>query len=290
LVQSEYIIQGVLLKIRFGTVGNPYGCPKPSSGGAIEYIREIGLDALEIAWVQSVRVKDETCAVMKATAQDRDVKLSVHAPYYINLNSQTTELMEKSDARLLAAARKGYLAGATDIIFHPGSYHTQPVEQVYERAKEKMIELTSLLRDEGVQVTLRPETMGKSAMFGSLEEVVHLTKEVAGVAPCIDVAHLHARPGDGTFNSYDEFAAMFRLVRDQLGEPGLHNLHFHISGIEYTSKGERNHVMLAESDLNWQAFLQACKDFDVEGTIVSECPHQEEDALMLQAAYLKLSS
>jgi deoxyribonuclease IV len=283
-----HISQGEVLKLRFGTVGNPYGCTKPSSGGAIEYIREIGLDALEIAWVQSVRVKDETCAIMKATAAERDVKLSVHAPYYINLNSQTDELMEKSDARLLAAARKGYLAGATDIIFHPGSYHTQPAEHVYERAKEKMIELTSLLRDEGVHVTLRPETMGKSAMFGSLEEVVQLTKDVEGVAPCIDVAHLHARPGDGSFNSYDEFAAMFRLVRDELGEQGLHNLHFHISGIEYTSKGERNHVMLTESDLNWDAFLHACKDFDVEGTIVSECPRQEEDALLLQAAYLKL--
>jgi deoxyribonuclease-4 len=232
-----------------------------------------------------VRIQDEACAKCKDCAARNDVKLSVHAPYYINLNSQTAELMEKSDARLLLAARKGYLAGATEIIFHPGSYHGQPREEVYQRAKQKLIELTSILREEDVVVTLRPETMGKSAMFGDLEEVIRLSKEVPGVAPCIDVAHLHARSGDGSFNTYDEFAGMFRLVREELGSAGLQEMHFHISGIEYGPKGERNHVMLEESDLVWRDFLQACIDFDVAGTIVSESPTQETDALMLQSVF-----
>ncbi|MFN8374379.1 MAG: hypothetical protein U0694_16070 [Anaerolineae bacterium] len=94
--------------------------------------------------------------------------------------------MRKSDERLLAAARKGFLAGARDIIFHPGSYHSQPREQVYERAKQKLLEITGILRSEGVDVPLRPETMGKSAMFGNLDEVLQLSKEVPGIAPCID--------------------------------------------------------------------------------------------------------
>lgn len=277
------------MTLRIGTVGVPHGCTKTGSTAAIEYLRENGFDAFEIAWVQSVRVKDESCVQMKECGARNDVKLSVHAPYYINLNSQTDELMQKSDERLLLAARKGYMAGATDIIFHPGSYHSQPVEKCYERAKEKLIELTTILRDEGVHVTLRPETMGKGAMFGNLEEVVQLSKEVPGVAPCIDVAHLHARTGDGTFNTYDEFAAMFKLVKDQLGLEGLHQLHFHISGIEYSSKGERNHVMLEESDLRWRDFLQACIDHDVQGTIVVESPRQDEDARLLQLVYRELA-
>jgi deoxyribonuclease-4 len=274
-----------ILGLRFGTVGSPNSTPKSGSTAAIEYLRSLGLNALELAWVQSVRIKDEACAQCKAYAARNDVKLSVHAPYYINLNSQTSELMEKSDARLLLAARKGFLAGATDIVFHPGSYHGQPPEVVYQRAKEKLIELTSVLRGEGVEVSLRPETMGKSAMFGDLEEVVRLSKEVPGVAPCIDVAHLHARRGDGSFNSYDEFAAMFRQIRHELGPDGLRTMHFHISGIEYGPKGERNHVMLEESDFAWREFLQACADFDVAGTVVSESPTQETDALTLRAAF-----
>src|SRR5215813_13480509 len=188
----------------------------PPPGGtplAISNIRALGLDHLEIAWVQSVRVSDETCAQIKAAAEKQKVTLSIHAPYYINLNSLTAELMQKSDERLLAAARKGYLAGAKDIIFHPGSYHEQPAEQVYERAKQKMLEITGILREEGVNVTLRPETMGKSAMFGNLDEVIQLSREVPGVAPCIDWAHLHARTGNGTFNSYGEFSEALARVK-----------------------------------------------------------------------------
>lgn len=279
------------MSLRFGTVGSPKGTPKSGTPAAVAYCREIGLDALEIAWVQSVRVKDETCAIIKEAAEEHDVKMSVHAPYYINLNSQTSELMAKSDERLLMAARKGYLAGATEIIFHPGSYHQQPPEQVYERAKQKLIEINGILQSEGVEVTLRPETMGKGAMFGNLEEVIQLTKELDFVAPCIDVAHLHARPGDGTFNTYDEFAAMFKLVQKQLGKKrGLYNLHFHISGIEYGPKGEKNHLILEESDLEWQAFLQAVVDFGVKGVIVAESPNLEGDAQLVRDTYRSLSA
>ena len=276
------------MTIRFGTVGSPSGTPKSGTDEAIKYIDKLGMRALELGWVRSVRVKDETCATYKAIAEEHDVKLSVHAPYYINLNSQTDELMRKSDERLLQAARKGYLAGAMDIIFHPGSYHEQPPEQVYERAKEKLIELVGILREEGVEAILRPESMGKGAMFGSLEEVVQLSKEIDGVEPCLDIAHLHARPGDGSFNSYDEFAGMFKLVKKELGEHGLKTMHFHLSGIEYTAAGEQNHLMLEESDLNWREFIQACADFGVEGTIVTESPTQEDDALLAQQTYREL--
>ncbi len=278
------------MSLRFGTVGAPQGTPQTGTTAAIEYIRALGLSAFEIAWVRSVSAKDESCLAMREAARQHNVVLSVHAPYFINLNSQTADKMKASDARLLAAARKGYLAGARDIVFHPGSYHGQAPEQVYQRVREKLTELIAILRGEGVEVTLRPETMGKGAMFGTLEEVVRLSKEVPGVAPCIDIAHLHARTGDGRFNSYDEFAAMLRLVRDELGEGALHHMHFHISGIEYSLAGERNHLMLEESDLNWRAFLQACVDFGVEGVIVTESPTQEDDALLLQSAYREIAA
>ncbi|MBI5670149.1 MAG: TIM barrel protein [Chloroflexi bacterium] len=276
--------------IRFGTVGSPQTTPTSGTAAAIAHIRELGLNHLEIAWVQSVRVSDDTCGQIQAAASGYGVTLSIHAPYYINLNSQTTELMQKSDERLLAAARKGCLAGAKDIIFHPGSYHSQPPEQVYERAKEKLLEITGILREEGVNVTLRPETMGKSAMFGNLDEVLQLSRDVPGVAPCIDWAHLHARRGDGTFNSYDEFAAALEQVKDVLGEAGLKNLHFHLSGIAYTAKGEKEHLPLNEADLRYRELLQAFVDYGVEATCAVEAPEpfHTSDALTIQATYRRL--
>ncbi len=276
--------------IRFGTVGSPQTTQVSGTPAAIAHIRELGLDHLEIAWVQSVRVSDETCAQIKAAAEKAKVTLSIHAPYYINLNSQTAELMQKSDERLLAAARKGYLAGARDIIFHPGSYHTQPPEQVYERAKEKLLEITGILREEAVQVNLRPETMGKSAMFGNLDEVIQLSKEVPGIAPCIDWAHLHARTGNGTFNSYAEFADALERVKKGLGEDGLHHLHFHMSGIAYTPKGEKEHIPLNEADIRYRELIQAFVDYGVAGTCAVEAPEpfHTSDALLIQATYRRL--
>lgn len=278
------------LPLRFGTVGAPQTTPKPGTPAAIEYSRLLGLDHLELAWVQSVSVGEKTCAEIKAAAEKFGVTLSVHAPYFINLNSQTADLMAKSDARLLKAARMGYLAGARDIVFHPGSYHGQPPEQVYERVKDKLLELTGILRAEGVDVILRVETMGKTAVFGTLDETLQLARDVPGVLPCIDWAHLHARRGDGSFNGYDEFAAALEQVRAALGEAGLKSLHCHLSGIEYTAKGERKHVPLNQADLRYRELLQAFADFGVEGSIGVEAPEpfHVADCLTLQATFRQI--
>jgi len=47
----------------------------------------IGLHALELGWVQSVRVNESTCAAIKSMGEEQGVSLSVHAPYFINLNA-----------------------------------------------------------------------------------------------------------------------------------------------------------------------------------------------------------
>lgn len=280
------------ITLRFGTVGTPSTTPKSGTVAAVEHTRLLGLHHLEIAWVQSVRVSDATCAEIKAAAEQHAVSLSVHAPYFINLNSQTAEKMAASDERLLTAARKGFLAGAKDIIFHPGSYHEQPPEQVYERAKEKLAELAAILRDEGVDVTLRPETMGKSAMFGTLDEVLQLSRDIDGVLPCIDWAHLHARTGNGSFNSYAEFDNALKQVHEMLGERGIRTLHSHMSGIAYSAKGEREHLPLNVADFRYQELLQAFVDHGVAGTVGVEAPDpfHVSDCLTLQATHRWLTA
>jgi deoxyribonuclease-4 len=277
--------------LRFGTVGAPSSTPAAGTVAAIEHTRALGLQHLEIAWVQSVSVTDKTCAEINAAAKAHGITLSIHAPYFINLNSQTPEKMAASDERLLKAAHKGFLAGARDIVFHPASYHAQNPTEVYPRVRDQLAMLAERLVSEGVEVTLRPETMGKIALFGTLEECVQLSKDVPSVLPCIDWAHLHARRGDGTFNTYEEFAAALMLVRDVLGEEALKRVHFHLSGIEYTSKGEKMHLPLNEADLRYRELLRAFVDFGVEGTAAVEAPEpfHVADALTFQATYRRLN-
>jgi deoxyribonuclease-4 len=144
------------------------------------------------------------------------------------------------------------------------------------------------LRAAGNPVTLRPETMGKSAMLGSLEDTIEMSLAIPGVQPCLDFAHLHARPGDGSINSYDEWSRILERYGDALGSDALQDLHIHLSGIEYSEKGERNHLPLAEADLDLEAVLRALLDFECSGRILCESPVLEEDALVMKQTWESL--
>ncbi len=274
------------ISFRFGTVGSPINTPKKPGGsvGAIQYAQSIGLDALELGWVQSVRVSVETCAAIRQAASDVDVAVSVHAPYFINLNADEEE-WPKSRQRLMDAAHYGNLAGATDIIFHPGSYFEQPAADVLKIAIPRLQGCLDELRAAGNPVTLRPETMGKSAMLGSLEDTLEMSRHIPGVLPCLDFAHLHARPGDGSMNSYDEWAPRLESYGKILGAEALSKLHIHLSGIEYGPKGEKNHLPVEESDLKLEELFRALKDFNAGGRILCESPKMEEDALFMKKSW-----
>lgn len=274
---------------RFGTVGSPISTPKKPGGsvGAVHQIADLKLGALELGWVQSVRVSEETCAAIRAAAQDRDVFVSVHAPYFINLNADEEE-WPKSRKRLMDAAHYGYLAGATDIIFHPGSYFSASPADVLAVAIPRLADCVAELRVAGDQVTLRPETMGKSAMLGSLQDTLEMSKSIPGVEPCLDFAHLHARAGNGSMNSADEWRAVLEQYAAALGTEALQHLHIHMSGIEYSEKGERNHLPLKESDFNLIGLFTALAEFHCGGRILCESPIMEEDALYMQETWQSL--
>ncbi len=278
------------LSFRFGTVGAPISRPKKPGGsiGAVIHIRALGLDAFELGWVRSVRVSEKTCAAIKAAAVEHDVWLSVHAPYFINLNANDEE-WPKSRKRLMDAAHYGWLAGATEIIFHPGSYFGRPPEEVLKVAIPRLAGCVEELRASGNPVTLRPETMGKAAMLGSLEDTLKMSQEIEGVQPCVDFAHLHARPGNGSMNSYDEWAQVLESYGNALGEAALKNMSAHLSGIEYGPKGEREHLPLSESDFDLDALFEALRDFGCAGRILIESPILEEDALLAKQRWMEIS-
>jgi len=145
------------------------------------------------------------------------------------------------------------------------------------------------LRDAGNPAVLRPETMGKSAMLGSLDDTLMMAAEMEGVLPCLDFAHLHARPGDGSANSYDEWLAMLKLVRKRLGAGALKQIHIHLSGIEYGPKGEKHHLPLAEADLKYRDLFRALHDSGCAGRILCESPKMEDDALVMRKAWTKIA-
>jgi deoxyribonuclease-4 len=271
----------------FGTAGIPHSAKKRSSIEGIVRIRALGLTAMELQFVRRVAMGEESAHRVCHAAKENGVRLSAHAPYYINFNSKDAEIVKASRERLLEATRIAALCGARSVVFHAASYHHDPPPAVYQRVKAQLQSLADQVRDEGRDVCLRPETSGRPSQFGDLDEVLRLSAEVDGVSPCIDFGHVHARTA-GALNTYAQFGAVLDRVRQFLGDSALQDMHIHVQGMAYSQAGEQKHLDLAGSDLQYEALLQALVDWNVSGTAICESPNLEKDAVLLKNTFCQL--
>lgn len=271
-------------RLRFGTAGIPLSAPKRSTIDGIIHVRNLGLDAMELEFVRGVNIKPELAKKIKYVAKKHDVLLTAHAPYYINLNASEKAKVEASKRRIIQSAERLHQAGGWSVVFHAGYYLKQDPAKVYNRIKDALKEIEKELMDRGIEVWIRPELTGKPTQFGDLKEIVKLSEELEMVLPTIDFAHAHAR-NKGKCNSAEEWREMLSFMEDRLGREALDNMHIHVSGIEYTDKGEKRHLNLQESDMNWEDLLRVLKEFRVRGVVISESPNIEEDALLMKKKY-----
>ena len=267
----------------FGTGGAPHSAKPSSTIDGIKRIAELGLGCMEIEFVRGVRMSEAGARLVADIATKEGVKLSAHAPYFINFNAHEPEKIKTSQDRLLQTARIASICGAKSIVFHIAFYLGDPPEKAYTNVKKHLEEVMHQLKCENNRAWIRPEIMGKSSEFGTIEEVLNLSTELNGIAPCIDFAHWHARTG--RFNSYPEFVSIMQQIKERLGRPALDNMHIHVSGIAYGKKGEIKHLNLKDSDFQYVELIKALKDYNAKGLLICESPNLEEDALLLQETY-----
>jgi len=271
----------------FGTAGIPLSTWPQTTIAGINRVAELGLDCMELEFVQGVYLKEEDAALVAEAVRKVGVKLSAHAPYFLNFNAHQPQKLRASQGILLKAARIAVICSAESVVFHAGFYLGDSPKQTYRTIKKYLAEVITKMKEQDIQIRLRPEVSGKGSQFGDLNEILELCAELERVSPCIDFAHLHARTGG--FNSYSEFSEVLEQVRGKLGETALKNVHLHISGIQYGAKGERKHLELQESDLQYNELLRALRDYDVKGTVICESPNLEDDAFLLKTGYNALT-
>ncbi len=267
----------------FGTAGIPLSAWPQTTIDGIKRIAELGLGCMEIEFAQGVYLSESDANLVAEAAQSTGIKLSAHAPYYLNFNAHEPRKIRASQGILRKAARIASICGAQSLVFHSGFYLGDPPQVAYQAVKKYLKEVLSRLKEENINMWLRPEVSGKGSQFGTIEEILELCTELEGIAPCIDFAHWHARSGG--FNSYPEFASILRQINDKLGKAALDNMHIHISGIAYGQKGEKSHLNLKESDLRYTELLKALKDYSVKGMVICESHNLEGDALLLKESY-----
>ena len=272
-----------MTKLLFGTAGIPLSAKGTDTTAGIKAVRALGLDAMELEFVQSVNISKENAPKIKAAAEKENIVLTCHAPYYINLNAAEDAKLEASKKRLIKAAEVAWLCGAVSVAFHPGYYLGNDKGKVYEKVKKELAAVVAELKNIGCGIWVRPETTGKRSQFGDLHEILRLCNEIEQVMPCIDYAHMHARGSNN--NSYREFSEMLSVVEKELGKDALKDMHIQIAGVNYSDKGELNHLTLKESDLEYTEIVRSWKEFKIEGVVISESPNIEGDAVMLKRIY-----
>lgn len=267
------------------------GVPKstPGSGGTLKGIKhayELGLRGMEIEWVQSVPKNKEHVEEIGELRKELGFTLTVHAPFFINLNSTDESKLEASKKRILDSLIMAQVAGAVSVCVHAAFNGAGSPDKVLDNVRKATDQLLRHKQKLFPDVNLAYETMGKHSQWGTLDETLIIAREF-DIYPCVDVAHMHAR-SNGAINSAAEWNELLDTYERFLGKKSLKNMHLHFSGILYGEKGEKSHLPIQESDAKWKEFLQTLAKRQVGGVLVSESPLLEDDALFLQKEYQKL--
>jgi deoxyribonuclease-4 len=272
--------------IRFGPAGIPVQCNGRSTLEGVRCCRELGLDAMEMEFVQGVRLK-VAAREIKKTAEELDIALSSHAPYFINLCSADRKKISISTRNIYEAAKITHAAGGRITVFHPGYYQKLSKEEAYKTAKKNLKAALEKIKKEKIGVVLGAETVGKKSQYGGLDEVIRLSQELEYVEPVLDFAHIQAR-GDANLRGEDDYRKIFERLERELGAYVKH-FHSHFSEIEYTEKGERNHLPLGTKNVPpYRPLLRVLAENGYSGVIISESPKLDIDAQKMKNEYDKL--
>ena len=261
-------------KIKLGPAGS---CGQGNLKG-VEFVKRQGLQAMEVEFTYGVNMKAPLAKQVGEVARKNGIELSVHAPYWINLNSKEKKKIRESKQRIIDSCERAALMGAKHVVFHPGFYGGAEPEKVYEIIKESIIDIQKVLQQKGWNVILTPETTGKATQFGSFEELLRLRKE-AGTSICVDFAHMLARTGDP--NAKNDYKSILKKFHG--------HIHSHFSGMEYTAKGEKRHLNLGK-DVKPE-FEPLAREILKQGsniTIICESPITWKDSLKMKKIFEKL--
>lgn len=239
----------------------------------LKKLSKLGLKAMEVEFTYGVKMSDAAARDIGSLAESLEISLSVHAPYYINLASKEPEKITASRKRILDSCAKAHFLGATHVVFHAGFYQERDPDKVFKIIKAEVVELIKTIRQNKWKLRLAPETTGKRTQFGDIDELLRLRKET-GCALCVDFAHLLARNGK---LDYDE---VFNKLKS------LKHIHAHFSGIEFTAKGEKKHLLTEKKDILVLAKHISKRNLDI--TIINESPDPLKDALKTKKVFSSL--
>ena len=258
-----------------------------------QYISEFGLDAFEYQCGRGVNVGEDKAREFGRLAAEKNITISLHAPYYISMSSVEEEKRLNSVNYILQSAKAVDFMGGNRIVVHTGSCGKLDRAEALRLAKDTMHLSLKALDENGLgHINICPETMGKINQLGTLEEVISLCELDERLIPCIDFGHLNARTL-GEVNSKEAFLFVINEIGNRLGQYRKKHFHSHFSKIEYTKGGEKKHLTFEDTLYGPEPLplMELICELGLEPIIICESDGtQSEDALYMKNLYLERKS
>ena len=228
----------------FGVAGFPPDFFKSEYGKKREnifvWLSSLGLNWIELQNTYGVKMKDEQALLYKRLAEENNIGVSLHAPYYITFASADKDVGIRSKERMLQCFRLAEKINSKRIIFHPGHYPGNSKSEKNDAIKKITISLNEIKSELPKGVCVYPETAGKKSQVGSTKDIIKICELVDYARPCIDVAHVHGYEG-GTLTSEESIFNLLNDIEKNLGYDYLKQTHFHMYPVEIDANGEKRH-------------------------------------------------
>ena len=280
--------------IKFGPSGNSesfYNAGYSHTEQAAKFVKDRGLDCFEYSFGRGVRMTESKAISIGEAFLEEGVEISVHAPYFINFANPDDEMAAKSYGYVLDSARACKLMGGKRIVFHPAAQGKVSRFEAVEKTEERLKILAEYIALNGLEdMWFCPETMGKTAQIGTVEEVTQFCKIAPFYIPCVDFGHVNARE-QGSLKTTEDYKARLEYMIAELGFARMEHFHVHFSKIMYSGKGEVKHLTF-EDEIYGPEFYPlavALKELGLKPYIVSESDgKQVEEAVEMKKIYESL--
>ena len=273
----------------FGPAGNAESFPYKSSADAPRWLAELGLDCYEYQCGKGVNVREETARNIGAAAVAAGIRLSLHAPYFINLANPDPESLQKTIGYITAACQAADWMGAGRVVIHSGALMKRTRREALDIALRSLKAVIAACDDAGYgHIALCPETMGKINQLGDLDEVLELCQLDERLLPCVDFGHLYAR-SLGADEGEEATERILDRIASALGEDRASRFHSHFSKIAFTPNGgEKVHLTFDQKDFgpDPEPLMRALARRGWSPTIICESAGtQARDALHMKELY-----
>ena len=279
--------------IKFGPSGNCesfYAEGYSHTEEAAAFVKKRGLDCFEYSFGRGVRMSETTAISIGEAFKKEGVEISAHAPYFINFANPDDEMAAKSYGYVLDTAKALKWMGGKRVVFHPAAQGKATREEAVALTEERLKILRDYIYLNDLQdMMFCPETMGKLAQIGTVEEVTRFCKVDEIYTPCVDFGHINARERGSLF-TVEDYKSRLEYMVSELGYERMKHFHVHFSKIMYSAKGEVKHLTFEDTVYGpeFEPLALALKQLKLEPYIVSESAGtQAEDALYMKLAYEK---